>query len=72
MDNYTDITLNATAAPPAVEMGLCPAQRLINDFWVRVALCLCYLVIFVIGFTGNLLVILVRKELPNNPCTTKH
>ncbi|XP_059084227.1 prolactin-releasing peptide receptor-like [Tigriopus californicus] len=37
----------------------CPEQKLINETWIRVVIILFYLIIFVIGFFGNMLVILV-------------
>ena len=57
--NETDVTTTTTMEPAAFS---CPEQKLINDLWVRVVLCVCYVVIFSIGFTGNLLVILVSKD----------
>jgi len=42
--------------------GECPAQALVDLTWVRVILCLFYTVIFIFGFSGNVLVILVREE----------
>ena len=58
---YADSAVPAPAADPNPEPDAlpCAPQQLISETWVRAVIISFYLVIFALGFFGNLLVILV-------------